>query len=306
MNTIIFKNLLLGTFTIVLMAFLSSSCKKENEKIDDGNNESLNCLKIAPVANSFISEDVHFNEKWIAQKKIKKIIERNFMSNDDNDEYRLYQYKVFHFNKDGYIKSKYGKYHYPEDTLAPIENTIRSKYNYRYEKSEAILFQHTETISFVDREDNRLAIPDTAKHQYTEAYALKNINTNEQAYRLICMAPYNCNEVSVNYGGLFKYDEQGRITYFPHSDVEYLNDGTVRITKSCYPDMFSHMPPTCNFFFKSNEKGQIVELSVENGSTIVAFKYNDDGALIRKEFVNSNHSIPFSAGSSYSIYSYHQ
>jgi len=291
MNTIIFKNLLIGTFTIVLMVFLSSSCKKEDDKIDNGKNELLNCLKIAPKSYEWLGYDVNFNERWIAQKKVKKIIERIFKRDDDDDEYRLYQYKVFHFNDDGYIKSKYGKYNYPKDTLAPIENTIRSKRNYRYEKSDSLLFQHTETISFFDRENNRLAVPDTAKHNFTEAYALKDVNTNEQAYRLICRSPYTCNRVSVNYNGLFKYDEKGRMTYCPDGNVDYLDDRTVRIKKSCYPDIYSHMPPICNFILKSNEKGQIVEHSVENGAIIVSFKYNDDGALIKKEGIKNINGI---------------
>lgn len=281
MSTTKLGSLFLGMFTIIFTTILLASCEKEvikkNVNVDIVEKDTINCLK--PDPNRW-SMDVNFNEKWIAKKGVKRIEERSYKGLDSISSV----IRVSIFNKDGYLTSEYTRYDYPNDTLQPGEENVRSKYNYVYEKTDSFLFQHTNTISFYDREDNKLPVPDTVRHNFMKTYVLKYINPNKSEYKLISRAPWYAAPEVLYYAELFKYDDKGRLIHSPDGDLEYIDDNTTRLNKQCYP-WSAGMPQPCSFLLKSNEKGQIVEHYSEGSSKIRmnTFKYNKAGELIKQE-----------------------
>jgi len=266
-----------------------------NNKGNVGENEPVNCMKHDVEA----FEEVTFNEKWIAENKVKKIVERVYTTEGDG-KYLIASVRVLSYNENGYIVSQYEN-RYPKDTLIPRENDVKSKTNYLYEKLGSILAQHTEGISYYDIEDSKLPKPDTIRRDFTKKYRLKSTNPNYKEYKIIARYPYKNPEH-------YKYDDKDRLIKVGDAEIKYLDDNIIRIKKDLNPG--GAMSRIGFIYIETNENGQITERRVQHflrSKHATVFKYNESGEMIRKEFVEFVNGQEIRvADSRYTTYTYHK
>lgn len=260
-----------------------------NNKENIGENETISCLKI-DLQQGWRGKNWGFNEKWIAEKKIKKIVERIYSSDEDGN-YSLNSLRVLCYDEDGYMVTEYTGSSHPKDTLVPKEKDIAFRKNYWYEKSDSMIRQYSESISYYNRYNKKLSTPDTTKHNFPKIYPLRKIKVSNGPY-------------------IYEYDDKGRLIVSGYlSEMNYLDDNTIRIKRHIswqFGDQY--------YIIKTNEDGQIVEQHAEenkitdtSGKHFTTFKYNEAGEMLRIESVELIDGQKSKvADAPYTTYSYHK
>ncbi|WP_417199798.1 hypothetical protein [Bizionia sp.] len=157
---------------ILIIAAACSTTKFSTTKLDDAKP-----LKLDPRNY----HNVRFNPEWIAENNIESIIKREYL---DGKNGKVHLVSILEYDKNGYLKTKYGGLSYPKSE-SPTKEDIFSRSEYKIISLDSFIV-HSSNIIRYHNENGKMDQPDTLKmgtHIYNLKSAKVYLNENGEVYR---------------------------------------------------------------------------------------------------------------------------
>jgi hypothetical protein len=227
---------------------------------------SQNCITFIEGGSDYLE----INSEWLRTKKIKKIIEREYL-NSNLDKVHLVNTLIC--NDSGHIVKKINGNSYPTNEV-PNEEDYTSMMVYDYELIDSFLYKKMTVIRNFDKK-GRLSKQDTLEPMYMGSY--NKFNKKYKIYEgdKICEYIYDSNRKLLNIKGISQNCGD--------ANLKYEKDKLIQVEVIEKNETKSPLSRDIRIEYKYNSEGYISESNNISQRVIHKYLYNKDGSMIRKE-----------------------
>lgn len=232
-----------------------------SEQININEIEQINCLLI----DYRLDHNSSFNPKWIAHHGIKKVVAEYFVHISGSHEKPL-SFDMYNFNEKGYLISSTASRKNPTQHYI-YEKNLAVIHERQYEDRDSFLLLHRRQILFKDLEE-RLPSPDTVGELTSIINVKAGRNFVDDKGDIVRKYIYD------NQNRLIEiYNKKGELAY----KYNYLPDNQIELMK-----YYSWMPSNPVSVISLNAKGQIIENFNKDNGFLYKYKYDENGALLKR------------------------